>query len=221
MMLREEERKRHKVRTRSEIELENTLLRRELEELRECQKKFRASPAPAHIHLPLYQIVSRRTSGRFGRSREDVNNNVRGVKGGRASSTGSPRPFHFLDRERRKREAKMEAEFGSFGRKVEQHVFRARPVPSSVYGARAGSRSQGACAVETGVTEGNLDHPDARPWSCPPRRCPPPSRPVKKQIEVSIEMVKESDTPEASCCSPQQLDGPEPPLGTKSHRLDA
>uniref|UniRef100_A0A4W6DUD4 Protein FAM161A n=2 Tax=Lates calcarifer TaxID=8187 RepID=A0A4W6DUD4_LATCA len=80
MMLREEERKRHKVRTRSEIELENTLLRQELEELRECQKKFRASPAPVHIHLPLYEIISRRSTQRFNKRRSSSNNCNHGSK---------------------------------------------------------------------------------------------------------------------------------------------
>nr|XP_046195861.1 uncharacterized protein LOC124027491 [Oncorhynchus gorbuscha] len=66
MMVREEEKKRRKVRTRSEVELENFLLRRELDELRECGMKFRASPAPAHTRLPLYDVISRRLSQRPG-----------------------------------------------------------------------------------------------------------------------------------------------------------
>ncbi|TKS86036.1 Protein FAM161A [Collichthys lucidus] len=127
MMLREEERKRHKVRTRSEIELENTLLRRELEELQECQKKFRASPAPAHIHLPLYEIISRR-SGQRSRSSSTKRNQT--------SAAASPQPFLFLERERRKREAKMVEEFGKLRPKGERQAFKARPMPSSVYGTR-------------------------------------------------------------------------------------
>ncbi|TKS86057.1 Protein FAM161A [Collichthys lucidus] len=127
MMLREEERKRHKVRTRSEIELENTLLRRELEELQECQKKFRASPAPAHIHLPLYEIISRR-SGQRSRSSSTKRNQT--------SAAASPQPFLFLERERRKREAKMVEEFGKLRPKGERQDFKARPMPSSVYGTR-------------------------------------------------------------------------------------
>ncbi|XP_027129329.1 protein FAM161A [Larimichthys crocea] len=133
MMLREEERKRHKVRTRSEIELENTLLRRELEELQECQKKFRASPAPAHIHLPLYEIISRRSGQR---SRNSNSNRKHDTKRNQTSAAASPQPFHFLERERRKREAKMVEEFGKLGPKGERQAFRARPMPSSVYGTR-------------------------------------------------------------------------------------
>lgn len=133
MMLREEERKRHKVRTRSEIELENTLLRRELEELQECQKKFRASPAPAHIHLPLYEIISRRSGQR---SRNSNSNRKHDTKRNQTSAAASLQPFHFLERERRKREAKMVEEFGKLGAKGERQAFRARPMPSSVYGTR-------------------------------------------------------------------------------------
>ena len=61
MTLREE-RKRRRVRTRSEVELENALLKRELEELRECGRKFRVTPAPAHTRRPLCEVVAGRPS---------------------------------------------------------------------------------------------------------------------------------------------------------------
>ncbi|XP_077351197.1 protein FAM161A [Festucalex cinctus] len=93
MMLREV----RKVRTRSEVELENALLRRELDELRECQKKFRASPAPAHVRQPLYDIISRRPPRRAN------------------PSASAPQPFCFLERERKKRESKMAAELAIDG----------------------------------------------------------------------------------------------------------
>lgn len=138
MMLREEERKRHRVRTRSEIELENTLLRRELEELRECQKKFRASPAPAHIHLPLYEIISRQSSQRSNQSRSNGNTDTK-----RNQAAVSLQPFHFLERERRKKEAKIVAELGNFGQKGGRQAFKARPMPSSVYGTRYNTEEGG------------------------------------------------------------------------------
>lgn len=189
MMLREEERKRHKVRTRSEIELENTLLRRELEELQECQKKFRASPAPAHIHLPLYEVISQRSS------------QARSVSHTSRRNQGSPtaQPFTFLERERRKKEAKIEEELGRLGPKEERQVFKARPVPRSVYAAKQRSKSTSrqpkilnVCMLERGVTEGHSDpnsDPEqvSSPEPCRPQKC------VKKQLEVSIELVKESE----------------------------
>ncbi|KAK9541207.1 hypothetical protein VZT92_001270 [Zoarces viviparus] len=222
MMLREEGRKRHKVRTRSEIELENTLLRRELEELQECQKKFRASPAPAHIHLPLYEMISRcpaRPSDRS-RSGDGDRDRDRDPRSNRAPAAASPRPFHFLERERRKREAKMVAELGKLGPKEERGAFRARPMPSSVHGTKPGARAETTsrqyltlCPLEREATEGRSDpnsdpepdHPksDTSPDSRRPRRCPS-SKPAKKQIELSIEMVKErewSSTDPPSLCS--------------------
>lgn len=225
MMLREEDRKRHKVRTRSEIELENTLLRRELEELRECQKKFKASPAPPHTHLPLYDIISQRPNQR----------RANPCKGSLASAAASPQPFHFLERERRKKEAKMVAELGNLGPKEERQVFKARPMPSWVYGGKHREDSKNAnrrrprflsmCGLEREVTEGHSDpsSSDASPELCRPQRCPS-SKPVKKQIELSIEMVKEREwsyldplqTSTCSICSPGQPGGAEPRISHSS-----
>lgn len=225
MMLREEERKRHKVRTRSEIELENTLLRQELEELQECQKKFRASPAPAHIHLPLYEMISRRSSQQSSQSRSNNSD----AKRNQASDSASPQPFQFLEREKRKREAKIVAELGKLGPKEDRRVFKARPMPHSVYGTRhkADTKSSSRrpqfltiCKLEREATEGQSDpnsdlEPDVlctksntSPYCCRPQKCVS-SKPVKKQIELSIEMVKER---EWSCTDPL----PEPLLSNKS-----
>ncbi|XP_038163341.1 protein FAM161A-like [Cyprinodon tularosa] len=175
MMLREEERKRHRVRTRSEVELENTLLRRELEELRECQKKFRASPAPAHIHLPLYEIISRRHRGRGSCS------NVR---------ERSQEPFQFLERERRKREARIADELGNFSRREERQGFKATPLPSSVYGNRQAHRQKRHHQLQTVfLMEREASESQSDPSSdfSSAKRCSS-SKSVKKQIELSIEM---------------------------------
>uniref|UniRef100_A0A1A8B9U9 Protein FAM161A n=1 Tax=Nothobranchius furzeri TaxID=105023 RepID=A0A1A8B9U9_NOTFU len=195
MMLREEERKRHRIRTRSEVELENSLLRRELEELRECQKKFRASPAPAHIHLPLYEIISRRHRGRNG------SENIRDRN--QESAEVSPQPFQFLERERRKREAKIIAELGKFHRE-ERRTFKARAMPSSVYrSAKCPIRQhqfQTVFIMERESTEGQSDHSSDPEQEMQQADCcsdfsrslrSSSSKPVKKQIEVSIQMVKE------------------------------
>lgn len=212
MMLREEQRKKHKVRTRSEIELENTLLRRELEELQECQKKFRASPAPAHIHLPLYEAISRRSTQRS--NRRISTNSKRDTKRNQPSAAASPQPFHFLERERRKREAKIVAELGALGSKEQRQAFKARPMPCSVYGARHKADTKTTnrrprfltiSTLEREATEGQSDpnsdqESDAlkSPDSCRPQRCPS-AKPAKKQIELSIEMVKGR---EWSCSEP-------------------
>ncbi|KAK5854290.1 hypothetical protein PBY51_015374 [Eleginops maclovinus] len=192
MMLREEERKRYKVRTRSEIQLENTLLKRELEELQECQKKFRASPAPAHIHQPLYEVMSRRSGQRSNRKGSSKTTNEN-----QSTAAASPQPFHFLERERMKREAKLVAELGNLGLREERQAFKARPMPSSVYGSNhkantntTSRRFPDICTQESEATEGQSDtNSDAPPDSIKPQTWLS-SKPVKKQIKVSIEMVK-------------------------------
>ena len=209
MMLREEDRRRHKVRTRSEVDLENTLLRRELEELRECQKQFRASPAPAHIHLPRFEPSGRRLTQRPIPRCSSSSDLHRDSKTNQASAAVSPQPFNFLERERRKREAKMEAELGSVGQREERQGFKARPMPTSVYGPRTRTSSRTSTSQppsprspEGGATEGQRDpnphleqevlrsKSDSCTDSSEPQRSPS-SKPAKKQIQVSIEMVKE------------------------------
>ncbi|XP_061646151.1 protein FAM161A-like [Phyllopteryx taeniolatus] len=151
MMLREV----RKVRTRSELELENALLRRELDELRECQKKFRASPAPAHVRLPLYDIIGRRP----------------------------PRPFHFLERERKKSEAKMAADLaGAGGPQGGRRAFAARRVPVSR--SASGARSQRSSPTPSGAPD-----PRRKSDAYRPQRAPSPKA-AEKQPEVSIELVK-------------------------------
>ncbi|XP_042076845.1 uncharacterized protein LOC102309702 isoform X2 [Haplochromis burtoni] len=239
MMLREEERKKHRVRTRSEIELENTLLRQELEELRECQKKFRASPAPAHIHLPLYEIISRRNSQRSNQSRSNTNNNRNMDATSTQTSTAlSPQPFQFLERERRKKEARIVAELGKFGERIERHNFKAKPMPTSIYGTRhregtmttshdpytqifykmerEANESQ---SDQSSDLELHMHQSDSSLDSCRSQRSPS-SKPMKKQIQLSIEMVKERETPitdPSGCniCLSQQLGGPELLLSNK------
>lgn len=203
MMLREEERKRHKVRTRSEVELENALLRRELEELLECQKKFRASPAPAHTHLALYDVISQRSSRR-----------------NQGSPAASAQPFTFLERERRKREVKILAELGRPGAKEERRVFKARPIPRSVDAAKHRTKPTSRqpkflniCTLERGTTEGHSDDPeqDSCPGLCRPHRC------VKKQLEVSIELVKESERSGGDTLQLQPFSKETPSAGKKHY----
>ncbi|XP_041959533.1 protein FAM161B isoform X1 [Alosa sapidissima] len=127
MTLREAERKRRGVKTRAEVERENAELRRQLEDLTECQRQFRASPMPAHVRLPLYEELQRR------RDRSAA------AEDGTAKTSRSPpasRPFSFLERERLKREQREEEL-----RRIAQEealdargrpAFRAKPVPRAV-----------------------------------------------------------------------------------------
>ncbi|XP_059185063.1 protein FAM161A [Centropristis striata] len=128
MMLREAERRKRGIKTRSEIEQENTELRRQLEELTECQRKFRASPVPAHVHLPLYEELQERHKERR-RTREREDQHLR----------TSQKPFSFLERERIKKEQKqLHHPQQSDQEKVKP--FKAKPVPKAVYAAASGEQ---------------------------------------------------------------------------------
>lgn len=129
MMLREDERRRRGLKTRSEVELENAELRRQLEELTECQKKFRASPVPAHVHLPLYEELQERNGERQRRLRPREDQHLRSV----------PKPFSFLERERLKKEQKqLRPPPPSDQDKIKP--FKAKPVPKAVYAAATGEQ---------------------------------------------------------------------------------
>lgn len=137
MMLREDERRRRGIKTRSEVELENAKLRRRLEELTECQRKFRASPVPAHVHLPLYEELQERQEERQQRIR---------LKAERQHPGTVPKPFSFLERERLKKEQKEQQrrqrpEDAATQRKTIR-PFKAKPVPRSVYEAASGEQAK-------------------------------------------------------------------------------
>ncbi|XP_046885863.1 protein FAM161A-like [Hypomesus transpacificus] len=153
MTVREEEKKQRRVRTRSEVELENSLLRRELDELRECGRKFRATPAPAHTQRPLYEVVSPSPQQQLGHHTINSWNRGRGNRGGTHANRvasgirptcSTPRPFSFLERERKKREQKILAELGNLEPKEERRVFKARPMPKFVSSStqRPGGKKQ-------------------------------------------------------------------------------
>ncbi|XP_074538381.1 protein FAM161A [Halichoeres trimaculatus] len=126
MMLREAERRKRGIKTRSEMELENTELRRQLEELTECQRKFRASPVPAHVHLPLYEELQEKSEERRRSAREREDQPHRTVQ----------KPFSFLERERLKKEQKQMLQAQQEQEKTKP--FKAKPVPRSVYAAASG-----------------------------------------------------------------------------------
>lgn len=125
MTLREAERRKRGIKTRSEVEHENAELRRQLEELTECQRKFRASSVPAHVHLPLYEELQERNEERQRRARQDQ----------RLGTV--QKPFSFLERERLKKEQKQLRHPPPSDRE-KVRPFRAKPVPKAVYAAASG-----------------------------------------------------------------------------------
>lgn len=139
MMLREEDRKRRNVKTRSEMELENERLKKELDELKECGKKFRAKPAPATTHLLFYDIINKRPN-KLKQQKNQINQTDHVQRGNhhqqgtqRHASPLPQQPFSFIERERKKREKKLADELNNMSPKTERMAFKARPVPRSLY----------------------------------------------------------------------------------------
>lgn len=129
MTLREAEKQRHAVKTRSEVELENAELKRQLEELTECQKQFRASPVPAHVHLLVYEDLQEQNKEQRRSMREREARRLQTVQ----------KPFSFLERERLKKEQKqLHQQHQSDQEKVKP--FKAKPVPKAVYAAASGEQ---------------------------------------------------------------------------------
>ncbi|KAJ8002132.1 hypothetical protein DPEC_G00176650 [Dallia pectoralis] len=128
MTVRENQKRQKGVKMRSEIELENAALRKQLEELTECQRKFRASPAPAHVHLPLYEELNERNEERRRSMREREQQRLRSIQ----------QPFSFLERERLKREEQLRNLLPLGQERV--RPFKAKPVPKAVYDAASGEQ---------------------------------------------------------------------------------
>ncbi|XP_077032394.1 protein FAM161A isoform X2 [Agelaius phoeniceus] len=125
MTIREAQKKEQNVKSKSQIELENHLLKKQLEEEAECQKKFRANPVPAAVFLPLYQDIVQRNEERRRSVRERS----------RLQLLATQKPFKFIERERQRHEArKMQLkDLSPPENKIK--AFRAKPVPKCVYSA--------------------------------------------------------------------------------------
>ncbi|XP_026118664.1 protein FAM161A-like [Carassius auratus] len=138
MTLREAERRKKGIKSRSEMEQENADLRRQVEELTECQRKFRASPAPAHVRLPLYEELQERDEERRRLHRDLEQQRLH----------TSQRPFSFLERERLKKEqkeAKLREQMLKHNREEEERrkcPFKAKPVPRTVKEAASGEQQK-------------------------------------------------------------------------------
>ncbi|XP_016343483.1 protein FAM161A [Sinocyclocheilus anshuiensis] len=152
MMLREEDRKRRNLKTCSEMELENERLENELDELKECSKK----PAPASTHLFFYDIINKHPK-KLQLQKIQINQMDHGHHGNhhkQGSQHQTPslpqQPFSFIERERKKREKKLVDELNNLTPKAERRVFKARPVPRSLY-----RPSSPTCQIYEAV---NLNH---------------------------------------------------------------
>ncbi|XP_053794093.1 protein FAM161A [Vidua chalybeata] len=123
MTIREAQKKEQNIKSKSQIELENHLLKKQLEEEAECQKKFRANPVPATIFLPLYHDIVQRNEERRRSVRERS----------KLKLLATQKPFKFIERERQKLEARKMQLKDLSPPENKTKVFRAKPVPKCVY----------------------------------------------------------------------------------------
>ncbi|KFQ40777.1 Protein FAM161A, partial [Mesitornis unicolor] len=123
MTIREARKKEQNVKSKSQIEMENNLLKKQLEEEAECQKKFRANPVPAAVFLPLYREIVQRNEERRRSVRERS----------KLKLLASQKPFKFIEREKQRNEIrKMQLRDLSAPEKKTK-AFKAKPVPKCVY----------------------------------------------------------------------------------------
>ncbi|KFO65455.1 Protein FAM161A, partial [Corvus brachyrhynchos] len=123
MTIREAQKKEQNIKSKSQIELENHLLKKQLEEEAECQKKFRANPVPAAVFLPLYHDIVQRNEERRRSVRERS----------KLKLLASQKPFKFIERERQRREIRKMQLKDVSPPENKTKVFRAKPVPKCVY----------------------------------------------------------------------------------------
>ncbi|NXI17239.1 F161A protein, partial [Irena cyanogastra] len=123
MTIREAQKKEQNIKSKSQIELENHLLKKQLEEEAECQKKFRANPVPAAVFLPLYHDIVQRNEERRRSVRERS----------KLKLLASQKPFKFIERERQRHETRKMQLKDLSPPENKTKVFRARPVPKYVY----------------------------------------------------------------------------------------
>ncbi|NWX11684.1 F161A protein, partial [Aegotheles bennettii] len=123
MTIREARKKEQNVKSKSQMEMENNLLKKQLEEEAECQKKFRANPVPAAVFLPLYRDIMQRNEER----RRSVKERSK------LKLLACQKPFKFIEREKQRSEIrKMQLRDLSVPEKKTK-LFKAKPVPKCVY----------------------------------------------------------------------------------------
>ncbi|XP_069464324.1 protein FAM161A isoform X2 [Ambystoma mexicanum] len=131
MTMREAKKKEQHIKTKSEIEMENNLLKKYLEEEAECQRKFKANPVPASVFLPLYREIVERN--------EERRNFVKERR--RELLLASQQPFQFIEREERKKEM-LKEQLESLPAPKKTRPFKAKPVPKSIYSTTHEDRLQ-------------------------------------------------------------------------------
>uniref|UniRef100_A0A8B9FUJ7 Protein FAM161A n=1 Tax=Amazona collaria TaxID=241587 RepID=A0A8B9FUJ7_9PSIT len=130
MTLREARKKEQNIKSKSLVEMENNLLKKQLEEEAECQKQFRANPVPAAVFLPLYHEILQRNEER----RRSVKERSK------LQLLACQKPFKFIEREKQRNEMrKMQLRDLSAPEK-KTGLFKAKPVPRCVYSPAVNDR---------------------------------------------------------------------------------
>ncbi|XP_013805436.1 protein FAM161A [Apteryx mantelli] len=123
MTIREARKKEQNVKSKSQLEMENNLLKKRLEEEAECQKKFRANPVPASVFLPLYHEIVEQNKER----RKSVKERSK------LMLLASQKPFKFIEREKQRNEVKKMQLKDLSEPEKKTKLFKAKPVPRCVY----------------------------------------------------------------------------------------
>ncbi|KAM5142992.1 protein FAM161A isoform 1-T1 [Callospermophilus lateralis] len=122
MMIREQKKKEEAMKSKPNIETVHQLLKKQEEDL-ECKKKFRATPVPVCVLLPLYHDMVKQKEERR-RSRKEKN---------KEALLNSQKPFKFIAREEQKQAAQEKQLKDFFRSKKKSNSFKARPIPRSTY----------------------------------------------------------------------------------------
>lgn len=130
MTIREARKKEQNIKSKSQIEMENNLLKKQLEEEAECQKKFRANPVPAAVFLPLYHEIMQRNEER----RRSVKERSK------LKLLASQKPFKFIEREKQRNELRKMQLRDLSAPETKPNLFKAKPVPKRVYSPAVNDR---------------------------------------------------------------------------------
>jgi Uncharacterised protein family UPF0564 len=111
--------------SRSMADFERTYDEQIRKEMQECNKKFKASPAPANIYVPLYEELTK------DREKLRLMNAARKLR----EFEELQRPYAFLlrEEERRAKKKRRQTLFAAADASTPDAVFRAKPFPEHIY----------------------------------------------------------------------------------------
>ncbi|NXD05760.1 F161B protein, partial [Nothocercus nigrocapillus] len=133
MTLREARRKSQLMKSHAFLELDKQQDRRQSQDEAECQKQFRAQPVPAHVFLPLYQEIM---------EQNEIRRQIATQKR-KELLLSSQRPFSFLEKEERKKEAMRQKFLAAATPKESSKQKQVRKVPKSTYDPLLGDKLKG------------------------------------------------------------------------------